>query len=80
MTSSHLVVVVVFVHTVSLMVMLLLHSFQTSVPPRPGRNVFICCFYDIATVFQLYHGGGMMYEMRRKPEHTLLATLGIFNI
>ena len=30
-------------------------------------------FYTLATVFQLYHGGAMMYEMRRrKPEPTLL--------
>ena len=34
-----------------------------------------------ATVFQLYHGGDMMYEMkRRKPEPTLLPTQGIFNL
>ena len=28
-------------------------------------------FYTIATVFQLYHGGNIMYEMRRRnPEPT----------
>ena len=37
----------------------------------------VCLFYVIATVFQLYHAGGMMYEMR-KPEPTLLPTNGIF--
>ena len=38
-------------------------------------------FYAIATIFQLYHGGDMMYEMsRRKPEPTLLLTQGIFNL
>ena len=35
-------------------------------------------FYTIAIVFQLYHGGDKMYEMRRrKPEPTLLQ---IFNL
>ena len=35
----------------------------------------IVCLLAIATVFQLYHGGDMMYEMRRrKPEPTLLST------
>ena len=31
----------------------------------------IDCFlliYTIVTLFQLYHGGNMMYEVRRKPE------------
>ena len=38
-------------------------------------------FYTIATVFQLYHSGDMMYEMRRrKPEPTLLVTQWIFNL
>ena len=33
------------------------------------------------TVFQLYHGGDIMYEMRRiKPEPTLLPAQGIFNL
>ena len=37
-------------------------------------------FYAIATVFLLYYGGVMMYEMRRiKREPTLLPTQGIFN-
>ena len=38
-------------------------------------------FCTIATIFQLYHDGDMMYEMRtRKPEPTLLQTQGIFNL
>ena len=38
-------------------------------------------FYTIATIFQLYHGGDMMYEMRkRKPEPTLLRNHGIDTI
>ena len=41
----------------------------------------VCLFYTIATVFQLYHGGDMMYEMRRrKSEPTLLPTQVIFNL
>ena len=43
--------------------------------------VFVCLvlFYVIATVFQLYHGSDMIYEMRRrKPEWTLLPTQEIF--
>ena len=33
----------------------------------------VCLFYAIATVFQLYNGSDMIYEMRRrKPEATLL--------
>ena len=32
-------------------------------------------FYTIATVFQLYHSGDIMYEMRReKPEPMFLPT------
>ena len=45
-------------------------------------NIVVCLllFYAIAKVFQLYHGGDMMPEMRRrKPEPTLLLTQGIFN-
>ena len=34
----------------------------------------------IATVFQLYIDGDMMYEMRRKPKPTLLLTQRIFNL
>ena len=45
-------------------------------------KLFIGClllFYAVATVFQLFHGGDVMYEMRRrKPEPTLLPTKGIF--
>ena len=40
---------------------------------------FVCLmlFYALARVFQLYHGGDMIYEMkRRKPEPTLLPTQG----
>ena len=41
----------------------------------------ICLFYTIATAFQLYHGGDMMYDMRRKkPEPTLLPTHWIFSL
>ena len=41
----------------------------------------VCLFYAIATVFQIYHGSDMMYEMRsRKPEPTLLRTQRIFNL
>ena len=39
-----------------------------------------CLFSVIATVFQLYPGGDIMCEMRRRmPEPTLLPTMGIFN-
>ena len=42
--------------------------------------ICLLLFYAIATVFQLYHGGDMMYEMRRrKPELTRLQTQVIFN-
>ena len=38
-------------------------------------------FYTMATLFQLYRGSDMMYEMkRRKPDPTLLPTHGIFNL
>ena len=38
-------------------------------------------FYARATVFHLYHGGNMMYEIRRRtPEPTPLLTQGIFNL
>ena len=41
----------------------------------------ICCLFDaIARIFQLSHGGDMMYEMRRKPKPTLLLTQGIYNL
>ena len=46
-------------------------------------NQYICLllFYARATVFQLYHDGDMMYEMRRrKPEPLLLPTQGMFNL
>ena len=38
-------------------------------------------FYAIATVFQVYHGRDMIYEIRkRKPASTLLLTQGSFNL
>ena len=38
-------------------------------------------FYAIATVFQLYKGDDMMYDMRRrKPKPTISLTQGIFNV
>ena len=44
------------------------------------RFVCLLLFYAIATVFQLYHGNDMMYEMRRRnPKPTLVPTQGIFN-
>ena len=46
--------------------------------------LFIAClllFYAIATVFRLYYGDAMMYEIReRKPETTSLPTQEIFNL
>ena len=46
--------------------------------------LFVCLtlFYAVATVFQLYHGNDMIYEMRRgtKPEPTLLTMQGIFDL
>ena len=47
------------------------------------KKMFVCLFlfYAIATVFLVYHGSDMMYEMRRrKPVPTLLLTQGIFNL
>ena len=53
----------------------------------PVDSLFVFCFvlllfYPIATVFQLYLAGDMMYEMKvgRKPEPTLSLTQGIFNL
>ena len=44
-------------------------------------TVCLLLFYAIATVFQLYHYGDMIYEIRRrKPDPTLLQTQGIFNL
>ena len=43
--------------------------------------VCLLLFYTIATVFQLSHGGDMIYEMRRrKPEPTFVPTQGAFNL
>ena len=40
-----------------------------------------CLLYARETVFQLYHGGDVMYEMRRrKPGATVILTQGIFNL
>ena len=37
--------------------------------------------YAISSVFQLYNGSDMMYEMSwRKPELTFLPSQGIFNL
>ena len=48
---------------------------------RFGYLSICLLFYAIATIFQLYHGGNMMYEMRRrKPEPPLLPTQWIFNL
>ena len=45
------------------------------------RMVCLLLLYAIVTVFQLYHGNDMMYEMRRrKPERTLRLTQGLFNL
>ena len=43
-----------------------------------GTSPVLGCFsYAIATVFQLYHGGVKMYEMRRRKSRlTLLLTEG----
>ena len=43
-----------------------------------NKHGFVCLlFYATATVIQLYHGGDMMYEKRRrKPDSTLLSTQG----
>ena len=44
-------------------------------------NVCLLFFHAIATIFHLYHGSDMLYEMRRrKPEPILLLTQGIFNL
>ena len=38
-------------------------------------TILVCLFYAIAIVFQLYHGGDMMYYMRRRrPEPSFLPT------
>ena len=45
-----------------------------------GGIVCLLLLYTIATVFQLYYGSDLMYEMRRrKPKPTLLSTQRIFN-
>ena len=48
-----------------------------------GAFIIVCLllFYATATIFQLYHGGDMMYEIRRRnPEPTQLLTQGNFNL
>ena len=43
--------------------------------PRQATGMARQLFYAKAAVFQLYHGGYMMYDMRRiNPELTLLLT------
>ena len=42
--------------------------------------VGLLLFYAIATVFLVHQGGNMMYEMKSKPEPTLLLTQEIFNL
>ena len=37
-------------------------------------------FYAIATAFQLYLDGDMMYKMKRNPKPTPLPSQGIFNL
>ena len=41
--------------------------------------VLLLC-YPITTLFQLYHGGVVIYQMKRTPEPTLLLNEGIFNL
>ena len=41
-----------------------------------GPKKVVCCFYTITTVFELYHGGDMMYEMRRREPEPTLPTQG----
>ena len=63
------------------------HQYCSVVVWRGVKNQFmvvgqarVCLFNAIATVFQLYHDGVLMYEMRRrKPESTLLLTQELFN-
>ena len=47
-----------------------------------ANNRILCLlFYGIATVFQLYYGGNLMYKMRgRKTEPTILLSQGIVNL
>ena len=54
----------------------------SNISKRIYRDLFVLLlFYGIATVFRLYLGGDIMYEMRkRKPEPTLLLTQGISNL
>ena len=47
--------------------------------PIMPHFIFVLLFYTIAAVFQLYLGGEMIYEMRRrKPKPTLLPSQVIF--
>ena len=45
-----------------------------------SQSVVCLLFYGITTVFQFHHGGDMIYEMRRKPQATLIPTKVIFNL
>ena len=55
--------------------------YQKQLQEMESDWILVLLFYAIATVFRLYHGGDMIYEMRRrKPEPTLILTQGIFNL
>ena len=43
-------------------------------------SVSLLLFYAIRTVFQLFHGKDMTYEMRRKTEPTIVPNQGFFNL
>ena len=45
-------------------------------------SLFVCCCFTIATVFQLYHGGEMMYKKRRKKAwaYTFTNSRNFFNL
>ena len=66
--------------------LVLLHSHKTSDSILTEGIIWclpvsLLLFYARATVFQLYHGGNIMYEMRgRKPEPAPLPTQVIFNL
>ena len=52
---------------------------------KVSGRVCVFCFVVVSchsnSILVRYHGGDMMYEMRRsKPEPTLLLTQGIFNL
>ena len=47
---------------------------------RPQFEIVCLLFYTITIVFHLYHGGDVMYEMRRNPKPTLLPYQRNFNL